>query len=340
MNEATYQLPPQMSTLAPGVDDLYYVIYWASVISFLAIVGVMVYFVWKYRRRDGVKPEPTGHSTSLEIAWTFLPLIFLGYLFHVGFDRYMDAVVAPGDSIEIRVRGMQWNWEFEHANGGKDYNKLYVPVGQPVRLIMGSSDVLHSLFIPVFRVKRDLVPGMYTTLWFEATQTTSVFPANAETDQPVDLYCAEYCGAPVGITDSAGDNTNHSTMRALVHVIPADQYPAYTASLNGPPPSCAGLETESECWGEALYSELGCVGCHQVDGTTTAAGPNWGGMFGTERSLEGGGTASYDENYIRESIVQPQAKIAEGFSAVNMPPYNPGDAKIDALIAYIRTLGE
>ncbi len=171
--EGTLQLPPQMSTIAPDVDWMYYFVYWVSVAFFVAIVGAMLYFMWRYRRRPGQKAKPTGHSTALEIAWTFLPVILLVYLFHEGFSGYVKGIIPPDDAIDIRVRAMQWNWEFEHRNGVIDeMNMMRVPVNTPVRLIMSSSDVLHSFFVPSLRVKRDVVPGMYSTLWFEATTLT------------------------------------------------------------------------------------------------------------------------------------------------------------------------
>ncbi|MDH5493024.1 MAG: cytochrome c oxidase subunit II, partial [Myxococcales bacterium] len=172
MREGTLQLPPQLSTLAPEVDGMYYAIFWWSVILFVLIVGAMLFFVVKYRRRPGHEARPTGHSTLIEVLWTFAPLLLLAYFFHRGFTGYMDGVVAPANAIDIRARAMQWNWEFTHQGEVRQMNELTIPVGQPVRMIMSSSDVLHAFFIPEFRVKKDVVPGMFTTLWFEATETT------------------------------------------------------------------------------------------------------------------------------------------------------------------------
>ena len=175
----------------------------------------------------------------------------------------------------IQVRATQTGWEFTHANGGVDPDgNLYVPAG-PVELTMTTGDVTHSLFIPEFGVERDIVPGRQTTTWFDSGEATSSFPASGG-DQPA-VHCGEFCG------------TTHATTR--LHVIPADQYPAYMASLVGPPLECLEREDDdaiAACWGEVLYAERGCIGCHKTDGSTTAPGPNWGGMFGTVRSLEGG----------------------------------------------------
>lgn len=354
--QGTVQLPPQLSTIAPEVDAMYYAIYWISVASFVAIVGAMLYFAYKYRRRPGHEAKPAGHATVLEITWTVAPIFLLAWLFHAGFVTYLHGSVAPEDARDIRVRGMQWNWEFEHEGGVIDeLNVLKVPVGHPVRLIMSSSDVLHSVFIPAFRVKRDVVPGMYTTLWFEATHETEERTCEQDADCPeahfcgrenngvrtcaLPLFCAEYCGAPQGIQDSAGRNTNHSTMLAEVRVVSQEAYDAFL--LEGPPPpaQCATAEDSDACWGEDLYLKNGCNACHSVDGSR-APGPTWQGLWGSSRQFADGTAAAADENYIRESILQPQAKIVTGYGGVNMPPYRLSDRQIDAIIAYMRTLSE
>ena len=338
--QGTVQLPPQMSTIAPQVDEMYYFIYWVSVVSFVLIVGFMVWYVIKYRRRPGVKAKPTGHSTALEIAWTFLPVILLAYLFHEGFAGYMRGVVAPEDAREIRVRGMQWNWEFEHRPEGIiEMNELTVPVGMPIKLVMSSSDVLHSFFVPVFRVKRDVVPGMYTTAWFEATHTTSHFPRQDD-DKPLTVFCTEYCGAPKGIDNSAENNTNHSTMRADLHVVTPAEYFKFMEEGPPPPPECEGQANEAACWGEKLRVSAGCQSCHGVDGVAQAPAPNWKGLFGSARTFADGSSVEADENYIRTSILQPSSQIVSGYESINMPPYRLSDRQIDALIAYMKSLNE
>lgn len=350
--QGTIQLPPQLSTLAPEVDDMYYAIYWISVVFFVAIVGAMLYFAMKYRRRPGIVSKPPGHATALEIGWTVAPLFLLAWLFHAGFTTYMHGSVAPANAHDIRVRAMQWNWEFEHEGGViDDLNILKIPVGEPVRIIMSSSDVLHSFFIPAFRVKRDAVPGMYTTLWFQATELTDTRACESDADCPeahmcgragecvLPLFCTEYCGAPQNIQDSAGRNTNHSTMLADVRVITGEAYREFLELGPPPPAECEGSENQPACWGEKLYASNGCVACHSVDGSV-APGPTWQGIFGRQGSFVDGGNYVADENYIRESILQPQAHIVAGYAAVNMPPYRLSDRQIDAIIAYMRTLSE
>ncbi len=331
--QASFDLPPQLSTLAPQVDWLYNFIYWVSVVSFIGIVGTMVFYAYKYRRRPGRVAKPSGHSTLLEVAWTFAPLLLLGFLFHAGFKTYMFGAVAPRDAIEVRVTGKQWSWDFMQPNGGVETNEVHLPVGQPVEFVMSSVDVLHSLFIPDFRTKRDVVPGMYTSLWFEALP-------EAEGEE-ITIYCAEYCGAPVGGTEGDQPHTNHSTMRATLHMMSSQAYEAFLPSLMADvPEECAGEEDPDACWGQQLYMRKACVGCHQTDGSTPAPGPNWGGLYNSERALADGSTVTADDNYIREAILNPGGQIAAGFETVPMPPFALRDREIEALIAYIRSLNE
>ncbi len=324
------QLPPQMSTFAPDVDWMYLFLFWLSVASFVAIVAVMIYFVVKYRRRPGVDSVPTGHgNTALELAWTFLPLIVLAFLFHEGFRVYVQESVPPENTVDIHVRGMQWSWEFTHSNGVQEFNEAKIPVHTPVRLIMSSSDVLHSFFVPDFRIKRDVVPGMYTTLWFEATELSTP-------ERPVRVFCAEYCGAPSPSTDGSKPNTNHSTMMADLHIISQEAYATFLREGGGPPAECADAADVNVCWGESIYNHGGCSACHKNDGAT-GAGPSWVGVMGEEIALEGGGTVTADDAYIKRSILDPSADVVSGFGNV-MPPYRLRDQEIDAVIAFMRSL--
>ena len=162
--QGTFQLPPALSEYAPRVDELYYFIFWVSVVAFIAICIALVMFVAKFREKPGVKSQQSGDHHALELFWTFTPLILLVILFHWGFKHYVAAAVAPDNAIEIRVRGRQWAWEYEYPNGMITPGELTVPMGRPVKLVMSSDDVLHSYFIPSFRIKKDVVPGMYSTL--------------------------------------------------------------------------------------------------------------------------------------------------------------------------------
>ncbi len=341
--QGTLQLPPQMSTFAADVDWLYNFIFWISVVSFVLITGIMVIYAWKYRRRPGVKPVPSGHNTALEIFWTFTPLILLAFLFHKGFEGYMDMAVAPEDAIEIHVDAQQWAWTFTHPNGMSELNELHIPVGQPVKITMSSRDVLHSFYIPVFRVKRDVVPGMFTSLWFEATHTTTP-------DRPVTLFCAEYCGAPspeetAGMAAGWGSNpnTNHSTMLANVHITTRADYDRLMQEGPGAPAQCEALRSQGDvavnrCWGESLYASAGCRSCHSTDPAVQAPGPSWATLWGETRTFEDGGTATGDDNYIRQSILQPQAHIVRGYTTTQMQPYRLSDRQIGAIADYIESL--
>jgi len=320
--ESTFQMPPQMSTYAPAVDDLYYFIYWLSVVFLVGITLTAAYFSWIYRRRPGHKAEPTGHNTALEIGWTVAPIFVLIFLFHAGFKSYLDMSVAPANAMEVRVRGFQWGWDFEYANGGHS-DKLHAPVGKPVKLVMSSNDVLHALFVPAFRMKRDLVPGMYTSVWFQATATGEV-----------DLFCAEYCGGK----SESGTQNGHWAMLSKVLVHEQAEFDKWLDALAGPPSECQGQTDMPACWGQKLYTTKACVGCHTINGEK-AAGPTWKGIWGRSEALTTGASVTVDENYVRESILEPQAKLVAGFGP-QMPTYKGilRDKEIDAIIAYMKTL--
>jgi cytochrome c oxidase subunit 2 len=344
---ATFQLPPQMSTVAASVDWLYYFIFWLSVVLFVAIVGVMLYWAIKYREREGRKAQPTGHNLPLEVAWTVAPIFILVFLFHKGFQGYLDLDIAPANAMEIRVNAKQWSWEFVYPNGGSS-DKLHVPLHKPVKLVMASSDVIHSFFIPAMRVKRDVVPGMYSTVWFEATQLGKD-----------DIACAEYCGGrsqgsngelPYQPSDDRdnpyppGQMTGHWSMHSVVYVETQDDFDKFIKSIGDP---CdAYVAQGKKCpatmaaeQGQKLFSSKGCVACHTTTGAKLV-GPSWKGIWGKTESTDKG-PVTVDENYVRESILDPQAKIVTGFPPT-MPTFRGqiSDAEIDEVIAFVKSLGE
>jgi cytochrome c oxidase subunit 2 len=320
--DATIQLPEQASTLAPQVDSLYYDIYWISVVFFVGIVGCMVWFAWRFRRRKGVASKPPGHHNALELFWTFSPLILLAYMFHQGFEGFMTMAVPPENAINVRVRAYKWRWEFEQPNGMTE-GQLRVPVDTPVRLIMASvpngpapedAAVLHSFFVPAFRIKRDVVPGMYTSMWFEATRTGEY-----------QIYCTEYCG------------TGHSRMLSNVVVMEPDAYQEFLDVG----PQCPDEFEEDWQWGEQLFASNGCPACHNVDASLGASvGPNLANVAGTMQPLEGGEEHIADAAYIRESIMQPQAQIVRGYTSAAMPAFNLPQSQLDALVSYLAHLSE
>jgi cytochrome c oxidase subunit II len=323
MKEATIQLPRQMSTIAPGVDSMYYFIFWVSVVFFVAIIGAALWCLIRYRSEKNPQALPPGHHDVLELFWTFAPLILLIPMFHYGFKGFVAGLVAPDKSIEMRVRGKQWAWDFYYPGDTEPSpSELVVPVNRPVKMNMSSQDVLHSFYVPEFRVKRDVVPGMYSSLWFEATEVTSTYDAkeNKVGGEPIDLFCTEYCG------------TSHSQMLAKVHVVSEADYQAFLAGKDAPPAGKALAEVGAE-----LFKKNACNTCHTVDGGALV-GPSFKGLFGKTESFEDGSSNPVDENYIRQSILQPQAKIVKGYAGKNMPPFVLKDWKIDALIEYIKTL--
>jgi cytochrome c oxidase subunit 2 len=341
----TFQLPEQMSTVAGDIDWLYYFTYWLSVVLFIGIVGTMIYWAIKYRERKGHKAEPTGHNVPLEIAWTIAPIFILVFLFHKGFQGYMDLDIAPANSLEIRVNAKQWAWEFVYPNGGSSA-ELHVPVHKPVKLVMSSGDVLHSFFAPALRVKRDLVPSLYTTVWFNATHVGHE-----------DIMCAEYCGGrssgpngelPYEPSDDprnpypAGQATGHWAMHSMVFVETPEDYEKFVKSIGD---KCEEYRSTGKACpdsiaadgGQKLSISKGCVACHTTTGARLV-GPSWKDIWGKDESTDKG-QEKVNENYIRESILDPQAKVVTGFQPV-MPTFRGqiSDQEIDELIAYIKSL--
>lgn len=330
-HEPTVQLPGQWSTFAPDVDWIFYFIYWMSVILFVGIIGTVLYFVWKYQRKPGVKSEPTGHNLPLEVGWTIAPLFVLVLLFHWGFSGYVDLTVAPANAMDIRVRARKWSWDFEYPNGAHEVNELHVPLNRPVRLVMSSEDVIHAFFVPAFRVKRDAVPGSYQTVWFQATHAGTT-----------NFFCAEYCGAAEsGSRGEHGEELWAGHYAMIGHVVIEEEaaFLRHLDTINGPPIDPATHQPVTvEGWGAALYRSSQCYTCHSTDGSNMT-GPTWKGLFGTQQPLADGTSVLADENYIRSSILNPQQQIVRGYQPV-MPTYRGSlnDRQIDALIAYMRGL--
>lgn len=331
----SFQLPEPMSSVAPVVDTLYMQIYWLSVVFFVGIVFAMVYLAWKYRKRPGHKAEAPTHNVlmeRLELLWTVAPIFILIPLFHEGFRGYMDLSVPPSDAIEIRVRAFQWGWDFEYPNGESD-SVLHVPANRNVKMVMSSNDVLHAFFIPEFRVKRDLVPGMYTSVWFRPTVTGDA-----------DLFCAEYCGGKS--KDQNGNELKFDQFKghwAMITKVKIDTPEAFDKYVDGLAPDMKNLTKEKrEARGKDLYSKKQCVGCHTVDGSKGVA-PTWKGMFGKSHKMADGTDVVADENYVRESILTPNAKIVAGYASPSVMPTYQGtlkDRDIDAIIDFMKSLKE
>lgn len=310
INIDSFWLPSQRSTLAEEVDFGFFAAYWVGIVLFILVTVATLYFGWKYKRRsEDDKTSPIAHNTRLEVTWSLIPLAVLIFLFVVGIKSYVYASVAPAEAYEIKVTGEMYMWTFTYPDGTTTTNEVAVPRGRPVRMIMSSKDVIHSFYIPEFRVKSDVVPGLYTTLWFEATK-------EGETA----LLCTEYCGY------------GHSDMLARVKVLEGAAFDKWLEEQSGP------SDLPPAEYGKALYAKRSCITCHTVDGSPLQ-GPTFKGLFGKTETLADGTTVTVDENYIRESLMTPQAKIVRGFPPV-MPTYKGllKDRDIDALVAYIKSL--
>ncbi|WP_437621088.1 cytochrome c oxidase subunit II [Sorangium sp. So ce1151] len=305
----SFWLPRQGSTLAERIDAGWDAAYWVSVLFFVLVTGAIVLFAIKYRRRtEHDKTSPIDHSTTVEVVWTLIPLAIVIALFFVGMRGYVHASVAPAESYEINVTGEMYLWTFTYPDGTTTVNELAVPRGRPVRLIMSSKDILHSFFIPEFRVKQDIVPGSYTSLWFEATETRETV-----------LLCTEYCGS------------GHSDMMATVKVLEPSDFEKWLEGNNN-------SDLPPEELGKTLFAKRSCVTCHSLDGTRLQ-GPSLKGLFGREEELANGTKVVADENYFRESVFNPQGQIVRGYPPV-MPSFKGllKDREVDALIAYLKTV--
>lgn len=310
--KGTLYLPPPSSTIAGEVDSLFYFIFYASLVLFALVMMATAYFIFKYRRRGEAElTSGVAHNTKLEIAWTVIPAILVFIVFIWGFKTFLKMNVIPNDALEIKATGQKWFWTFDYPNGANSINDLVVPVGQPVKLLLSSQDVIHSFFVPDFRVKMDVLPNRYTLTWFEATKTGDF-----------DIFCTEYCGK------------GHSEMLGHVKVMSETDYNAWLEKSAVDIPEGMSLEEA----GAQLYSSKACITCHSVDGRPGVA-PSFKGRFGSQQSMTDGSTILVDENYLRESILNPQAKVVAGFQPV-MPTYQNvlKDRQIDALIAYIKSL--
>lgn len=309
-DQGSFWFPVQASRYAPEVDFLFDFILWISTAFFVVIIAVMAVFIIRYRRRAGVGPKKTPtHNTALELTWSILPGILLVVMFWMGAKAFIGLREPPDDSYEVGVTGQKWNWSFAYPNGHVD-PELHVPVDTPVRLVLSSDDVIHSFFVPAFRIKQDAVPGRYTKLWFNAKETGTF-----------QVFCAEYCG------------TKHSDMLTHVVVHEPGGFEKWLADasdfLAKLPPAEAGKK---------IYESHGCKACHTVDGTP-GIGPSWKGVYAHQRSFTDGTSEVALENYLRQSIVEPEAKVVAGFGPV-MPTFKGKlkDAEITAVIEFMKTL--
>jgi cytochrome c oxidase subunit 2 len=297
--------PQRASTMAGNVDALYIFLLIVCGLMTLLVFTAVVYFAARYRHRRGVAAEQIEGSTPLEIVWSVIPFLVFMTIFLWAAVVYFKGRTPPRDSTEVYVVAKQWMWKLEHAEGQREINELHVPVGRDVKLIMTSQDVIHSFFVPEFRMKQDVLPGRYTIAWFRAIKPGIYH-----------LFCTQYCG------------TQHSGMIGNIVVMEPSQYEAWMSGGSTGPLSSAG---------EKIFAELGCATCHRSD--TQGRGPNLVGVFGKPVQLEDGRIVTADENYVRESILDPGAKVVKGFKPV-MPTFQGliSEEQLNALIAYVKSL--
>jgi cytochrome c oxidase subunit 2 len=299
--------PEQASTMAARVDNLYFFMVATSGFFAVLVTLLVIAFAIRFRRRspDGVG-EPIHGSLALELIWTGIPFVLAMVMFVWGASVYFALARMPDEALDIYAVGKQWMWKFQHREGQREINELHVPVNTPVRVILTSEDVLHDLYFPSFRTKIDAIPGRYTQLWFNATDVGTYH-----------IFCAEYCG------------TRHSGMIGRVVVMPQNEYEAW---LGG-----GATEGTLAQRGEKLFSQFACITCHRAD--SQGRGPLLNGVFGHAVSLASGNTVIADAAYVRESILNPTAKVVAGFAPI-MPTFQGqvSEEQLLALTEYIKSL--
>ena len=299
--------PEQASTMAARVDNLYFFMVATSGFFAVLVTLLVIAFAIRFRRRspDGVG-EPIHGSLALELIWTGIPFVLAMVMFVWGASVYFALARMPDEALDIYAVGKQWMWKFQHREGQREINELHVPVNTPVRVIITSEDVLHDLYFPSFRTKIDAIPGRYTQLWFNATDVGTYH-----------IFCAEYCG------------TRHSGMIGRVVVMPQNEYEAW---LGG-----GATEGTLAQRGEKLFSQFACITCHRAD--SQGRGPLLNGVFGHAVSLASGNTVIADAAYVRESILNPTAKVVAGFAPI-MPTFQGqvSEEQLLALTEYIKSL--
>ena len=300
--------PEQASTIAPQVDHLLYFLLIVAIFFTLLIFFAIFYFAIRYRRRSEREvPHVIHGGLTLEILWTVIPFGLTMIMFTWGASIFFRESRPPDNAMQVYVVGKQWMWKLQHLEGQREINELHVPLGRPIKLTMTSEDVIHSFFVPAFRTKQDVVPGRYTTTWWTPTKVGRYH-----------LFCAEYCG------------TNHSRMIGWIDVMSPEDYQTW---LSGGAPMGSLAEN-----GQKLFESLACGNCHKLQGPPGRC-PNLTGLFGSNVLLSSGRTVKADEAYIRESILQPEAKVVAGFQPI-MPTFQGlvTEEGVLQLIEYIKSL--
>jgi len=299
--------PAQASNFAGNVDALFSFILMTTLFFAVLVTVLIIFAAFRFRRKSANEVGDDVHgNNALEVGWTLIPTIIAIGMFAWGAAIYVNYRIAPKDTLDIYVVGKQWMWKLQQPNGRKEINELHVPVGRDVKLVLGSEDVIHNFYVPAFRVKMDVVPGRYNTMWFRPTKTGRYH-----------FFCSQYCG------------TNHAVMGGWVTVMEPAEYAAWLSGESG--------DVNPVSAGERLFTQFACVTCHLSNGTGRA--PSLNGVFGANVLLADGSTVVADEAYIRESILQPKAKIVAGYQPV-MPTFQGlvTEEQILNLTAYIKSL--
>jgi cytochrome c oxidase subunit II len=299
----------QASSYAGDVDGLYTFLWLLTVIFGAGLTLAIFYFAIRYRRRHPDEiGTPVAGAIGLEMTWTVIPFIISMSIFVWGAEIYFKIYRPPATAMDVYVVGKQWMWKFQHTEGQREINELHVPVGRKVKLTMTTEDVLHSFFVPAFRMKMDVVPGRYSTVWFEPTKTGRF-----------ELFCAEYCG------------TSHSGMIGSVVVMEPAEYQTWLSGGSG-----EGTPAQQ---GEKLFAQLACSSCHLANGQ--GRGPRLQGVFGSQVELADGSRIVANEDYVRESILNPRARIVAGFQPI-MPTFQGlvSEEQLLQLVAYVRSLSQ
>jgi cytochrome c oxidase subunit 2 len=298
--------PTQASKLAPHVDAIFFFLVIVTLAFSALIAFLVIFFAIKYRKEKHPHAEQIEGNIPLELTWTLIPLGISMVMFVWGAGIYFIESRPPKDAMEVYVVGKQWMWKTQHVEGVREINQLHIPVDRDVKLIMTSQDVIHDFFVPAFRIKADVIPGRYTVTWFHATKPGTYH-----------IFCAQYCG------------TEHSNMIGQVIVMDQGEYQAW---LSG-----GGAEGSLSGTGQKLFQQYGCATCHRSD--VQGRGPNLTGVFGKPVLLDDGRTVIADENYIRESILNPGAKVVSGFKPI-MPTFQGqlSEEQLMALVEYVKSL--
>lgn len=299
--------PSALMTTQAAVDPVFSFLFGAALLLLLGITGAMVWFVFRYHKsRAPQATSQVAYNLWLELAWTVLPTLLVLAMFWYGWAGYLALRNVPQGALEVTATARMWSWRFDYP-GGQTSNKLYVPVGKPVRVTLKSEDVLHAFYVPAFRVKRDMVPGMSNYVWFAADKAGSY-----------DLFCAEYCG------------TGHAAMITTIEALPPQEFEKWLVAQSeaAAPP------------GRTLLEKTGCLGCHSLDGSASL-GPTFKGLYGSRVTVLKDGkelTVTADAAFLRESIVAPAATLVVGFPPV-MPPYPAlSSDELAAILAFLETL--